>query len=51
MPSKVPFQVVYSSSSDDNHGEKELEVCDNNNTLYSIDKKHIESNQVIELFQ
>ena len=26
MPSKVPFQVVYSSSSDDNHREKELEV-------------------------
>ena len=27
MPSKVPFQVVYCSSSDDNHREKELEVC------------------------
>ena len=26
MPSKVPFQVVYSSSADDNHREKELEV-------------------------
>ena len=26
MPSKVPFQVVYSSSADDNHQEKELEV-------------------------
>lgn len=25
MPSKVTFQVVYSSSSDDNHSEKELE--------------------------
>ena len=26
MPNKVPFQVVYSSSADDNHREKELEV-------------------------
>lgn len=26
MPSKVPFQVVYSSSADDNHLEKELEL-------------------------
>ena len=26
MPSKVSFQVVYSSSADDNHREKELEV-------------------------
>ncbi|XP_020607283.1 centrosomal protein of 104 kDa-like [Orbicella faveolata] len=26
MPSKVPFQVVYSSSADDNHREKELEL-------------------------
>ena len=28
MPSKVTFQVVYSSSSDDNHSEKELEVSE-----------------------
>lgn len=28
MPSKVTFQVVYSSSSEDNHSEKELEVSE-----------------------
>ncbi|KAJ7394456.1 hypothetical protein OS493_000267 [Desmophyllum pertusum] len=26
MPNKVPFQVVYSSSADDNHRENELEL-------------------------